>query len=599
METPEPVPVLTPVPDNGLGLRRHALVCLLSILLSILLHCGAMVALEHVSMHGPAMAETNRPTQPELPPMRIETFAREAGLNTPPAIAEPDITEAARRSAQTTAAKAEALPAPTPLPPGLPPEPTPPTPPPPPTPTKSPGLTLPRQAIAAVPDLPFLHKRNPEPRWEIPASIPRMPQAPDLAESVRDLPIGGMSALPRPDVSGATDLAAAVASLGGPTGGKEAPSEPPPALPDDAARAVAVSALAQAAAVTPTAQAPDFRPIDDRLSLALTVSEPADDPNFRYFRLEIVRRPESSLPVMPKDVVLIQDVSGSIGAERLAQGKAALKAALANVLRSGDRFNVFAFRDVTLTPSNAWLTYDPTTRARAETFIDSLRAIGNTDLFLLLQDLLTLPRAKDRPMIAVVVTDGEPTVGVTGTTRIIGEFTRMNQGQIAVYTFGTKKRDPYFLDMLCYANRGENTTTSGTAASLATELAPVFDSIRNPVMKDLTLTFDAKSGGEIHPHALTHLYADRPLVVYGRVPKATRGVTCQLKGFADGAPYDAVFAFDFAEAARSPHDLRRAWATRAMFDLLADYAANPSPAILGKIETFSRTYGVPNPYRRD
>ena len=34
METPEPVPVLTPVPDNGLGLRRHALVCLLSILLS-------------------------------------------------------------------------------------------------------------------------------------------------------------------------------------------------------------------------------------------------------------------------------------------------------------------------------------------------------------------------------------------------------------------------------------------------------------------------------------------------------------------------------------------------------------------------------------
>ena len=38
METPEPVPVLTPVPDNGLGLGRHALVCLLSILLSILLH---------------------------------------------------------------------------------------------------------------------------------------------------------------------------------------------------------------------------------------------------------------------------------------------------------------------------------------------------------------------------------------------------------------------------------------------------------------------------------------------------------------------------------------------------------------------------------
>ena len=133
---------------------------------------------------------------------------------------------------------------------------------------------------------------------------------------------------------------------------------------------------------------------------------------------------------------------------------------------------------------------------------------------------------------------------------------------------------------------------------LAAELAPVFESIRNPVMKDLTLTFDAKSGGEIHPRALTHLYADRPLVVYGRVPKSTNGVTCQLTGRSAEAPYDAVFAFDFAEATHTARDLRRAWAARAMFDLLAEYAENPSAALLRRIEAFSRAYGVPNPYRR-
>ena len=585
MEAEPREPFVLPRPDNGLGMGRHTLGLALSILLSVLLHCGAMIALERLPLGGLVGAGEAPRVPADLPPMRIETFAREAGLAQAEAARAPAPAEAARQASGAAVAAAEALPLPDPPPPATPALPA--------APAPMPGLAPPRQAIAAVPDLPDLRAADPEPRWVIPDGLPRAPKAPDLAESVRDLPLGGSPDAPRPAVAGA-DLAKAAQSLGEGTG---LAAPPQPAAPADG-QAAAAQALADAVTVDAREEAPAFRAIDDRLSLSLTVSEPKDDPDYRYFRLEILRKPESALAVMPKDVVLIQDVSGSIGADRLAQGKAALKAALANVLRAGDRFNVFAFRDVTLTPSDAWLTYAPDSRARAETFIDSLRAIGNTDLFLLLQDILTLPRDPARPTIAVVVTDGEPTVGVTGTTRIIGEFTRMNQGRIAVYAFGAKRGDPYFLDMLCYANRGENTSAAGDVAGLADELAPVFESIRNPVMKDLTLTFDARSGGEIHPRALTHLYADRPLVVYGRVPKATRGVTCQLTGRSAEAPYDAVFAFDFAEAARTGRDLRRAWAARAMFDLLAEYAENPSAPLLRRIEDFSRAYGVPNPYRR-
>lgn len=567
--------------DNGLGVGRHTLGFVLSILLSVFLHGGAMVALEKVTFGAPGAEAESVRGPAELPPLRIETFVREVGLAQAEAASAPDPVETARQAEGAAVAAADAIPLPTPPPPA-----TPSLPPPPAASAPFPGLAAPRQQILAVPDLPAA----PEPRWVIPADIPRAPKTPDLAESVLDMPLGAMHDLSRPMSGDSANLAQAVQALG------EGESvSPPPSLPETPPRAAST-----VDAVVPDMReaAPAFRAIDDRLSLSLVVHEPKDDPDYRYFRLQILRKPESALAVMPKDVVLIQDVSGSIGADRLAQGKAALKAALANVLRAGDRFNVFAFRDVTLTPSNAWLTYGPDTRARAETFIDSLRAIGNTDLFLLLQDILTLPRDPARPTIAVVVTDGEPTVGVTGTTRIIGEFTRMNQGRIAVYAFGAKRRDPYFLDMLCYANRGENTSASGDVSGLAAELAPVFESIRNPVMKDLTLTFDAKSGGEIHPRALTHLYADRPLVVYGRVPKSTNGVTCQLTGRSAEAPYDAVFAFDFAEATHTARDLRRAWAARAMFDLLAEYAENPSAALLRRIETFSRAYGVPNPYRR-
>lgn len=462
-----------------------------------------------------------------------------------------------------------------------------------------------RQEVAAVPDTAFTRTANPDPRWTLDAALPRIPNAPDLASSVEPVKGSELGGLPGelPPLAEGTLAAAAERLAHG--------DAPPPAIAPPEARpaaeakagekaldALAEKAVREAARLASGEAPAPFRAIDDRLSLALTVHEPASDPAHRYFRLDILRRPESALPIMPKDVVFIQDISGSIKAWRLRACKDSLKAALFRTLRNGDRFTLFAFRDNTLTPARDWLTFNDATRQRADTFIDSLRALGNTNLFLLLQDLFTLPADPTRPLVAVIITDGEPTVGVTETTRIIGEFSRLNQGRIAVYTFGVKPRNPYFLDMLCYANRGESATASGDLSRLADELSPVFDSIRNPVMKGLTLTFDARSGGEIHPRHLTHLYADRTLTVYGRVPKSTQSVTCQLRGVSAAAPYDAVFSFDFADATPSRLDLRKAWAERAMFDLLAEYAENPSAALLARIDAFSRAYGVPNPYRK-
>ncbi len=459
-----------------------------------------------------------------------------------------------------------------------------------------------RQAVVAVPDTEFTRVTNPDPKWTIDDRIVRVPDAPDLASSSLGEEDGGLSALAMPPVLPVMGSGAGLDFLVA-QGGRAAADAAVPSALDVAASSLVAEALAAVpppeavAAVPPPADAGrGYQPIDDRLSVKLETFETREDAGHVYYRLTVKRRPEGALPILAKDVVFIQDISGSIGGRRLAACKEAMKSALFNTLRAGDRFNIFAFRDVTLAPSGGWLTFDPDTRVKAETFVDSLRAIGNTDLFLLLQDLRTLPSDPKRPLIAVVVTDGEPTVGMTETARIIGEFTRINQGNIAVYTFGVKKRNPYFLDMLTYANRGENTATAGNINHLAEELVPVFESIRNPVLKNPTLIFGAASGSEVHPRHLTHLYADRPMVLYGRVPRTTRRVTCQLRGEAAASPYDAVFSFDLGTAARTEDNLRRAWAERAMFDLLSDYASNPSQELLRRIAAFSHQYNVPNPY---
>jgi len=613
--------------DNGLSLGRHALVLFLSVTLSMAMHFGAFYRFGTAYVADASQTAQRAHLTPDtLPPVQIEAFVRQAALATATIARPPDVSAEADRTASALPEKAEGAKAPLPTLPALPPPQMPSAEL---TPLPVPALpSLPvRQDVAAVPDTEFTRTVNPDPLWTLEASVPRVPHAPDLASSVEsatapdalgsgmrrgteNVPGGLPVALPPATDSQTLDLLRERLALTV-SRGTLAPSAPDTTASAGSAGAVSQT-LEQLAAQATALPAPStalpgemgvvpdlhFQSIDDRLRLSLCFYDHPSEPDSRYFRLDIVRRPESSLPIMEKDVVFIQDISGSIGASRLEYCKESMKSALFNTLRTGDRFNIFAFRDVTLTPASGWLTFSTETRPRAETFINSLRAKGATDLFLLLQDLLYLPQDPSRPLIAVVVTDGEPTVGVTETTRIIGEFSRMNQGRISVYSFGAKKRDPYFLDMLCYANRGENTSASGRVADINRELKPIFEEIRNPVMKDLQLTFNGASGSDIHPRHLTNLYADRMLTVYGRVPRATEQVTCQLRGQSAAEPYDAVFTFDFREAEKSKIDLRKAWAERAMFDLLSEYAENPSEALLGRIAAFAQTYGVPNPYRQ-
>ncbi|MEG2465292.1 MAG: hypothetical protein RSB14_04645 [Kiritimatiellia bacterium] len=579
--------------NNTLSLAQHGFALFLSLILSAVIHftllyfCGSL-SIETTS----STTEKTHITPENLPPIRIEALVSHTLLSETiaPAEARPNVATEAVRAAETVQIHAEqtVVPAPTlPLASTTPPVVVTDR-----APRISTALPIPnwmtRQEIVTIPETPFTKRTNPDPRWVIDASAPRMPEAPDLASTVDLSQEVALSVLP-PQGS---DLVLFGAETARPSTAVDSLSTAArSALPLPNQGALPTASDAQK---TPPLR---YQSIDERLSLALTTYESPSDRSNLYFRLSILRKPESALPILPKDVIFIQDISGSIGSRRLAACKKAMQSALFNTLRAGDRFNIFAFRDVTLTPVQGWLSFNPETRLQADTFIQSLRARGNTDLFLLLQDLRTLPTDPNRLLIAIVITDGEPTVGVTETTRIIGEFSRMNGGTIAIYSFGTKKRDPYFLDMLCYANRGENSASHGSIADLPQELAPVFESIRNPVLKNPSILFDTASGGEVHPKLLTHLYADRPLSLYGRVPKATQTVTCQLRGNSTDAPYDALFTFSLNAANVTTQDLRKAWAQRAMFDLLSDYATNPSQQLLQQIETFSRTYNVPNPYQ--
>ena len=160
----------------------------------------------------------------------------------------------------------------------------------------------------------------------------------------------------------------------------------------------------------------------------------------------------AQLPIVGKDIVFVQDASRSLARERLHFCKEGLKEALGTV-SAADRFNVVSFRDnATFCFGLDWAT--PTTEnfQHAIAFIDSLDSRGDTDLFRSLKSLTALPRDPARPLIAIVITDGKATTGITASTRIIGEFSKLND-DMSLYVLGTHaKANAYLLDMLAPMN---------------------------------------------------------------------------------------------------------------------------------------------------
>ena len=196
-----------------------------------------------------------------------------------------------------------------------------------------------------------------------------------------------------------------------------------------------------------------FTPVDSRLAARAQVFRPAGK-DVCYFRLEVAARDQKVLPVVPKDIVFVQDTSRSLAEARLHFCREALNKAIRQ-LPPKDRFNVVQFREKADFCFQGWASPNEATIAQASAFIDAMKSQGDTDVFESMKSILALPRDKARPLIIILITDGKATTGLTQSSRIIGEFSKLNDNT-SVFTIGTHgKSNNYLLDLLSFCNRGD------------------------------------------------------------------------------------------------------------------------------------------------
>ena len=292
----------------------------------------------------------------------------------------------------------------------------------------------------------------------------------------------------------------------------------------------------------------DVRDAQELAPFVNVAATSAREGEWLYFRVQI--NPRAALPTVPKDVVVLLDASGSIGDDRLKSCRGAARRILRSCMNTDDRFNLVAFRDRFAYAFRTWQPCSQPSFDAADRWLNNLASHGRTDVFASVRSVLTLPRDPKRPLIALMVTDGDANAGVSETAQILSRFSALNDGLISVYMYGVKgSANRELIDVLTRGNRGESFIYDGSRWNAGKEIEGLSRRFRDPVLSDLRIVFAADSQrAEIYPRLLRNLYRGEVVDFVGRVPASAGAhkVSFSLKGLNATEAYEGFFTVDLA-----------------------------------------------------
>merc|ERR1712131_94412 len=127
---------------------------------------------------------------------------------------------------------------------------------------------------------------------------------------------------------------------------------------------------------------------------------------------------------IPKNVILTIDTSGSMGRERMEMAKTALLKILSE-LRAKDTFWMQEFNSDTYSWNigDAALPANPKNIEAASKWVEQLSSGGGTNLYQAIENSVTKKLDTTRANIAFIITDGEPTSGISS-WELIQKYTK-------------------------------------------------------------------------------------------------------------------------------------------------------------------------------
>lgn len=302
--------------------------------------------------------------------------------------------------------------------------------------------------------------------------------------------------------------------------------------------------------------------------------------------------------IIPRDLILVLDTSGSMDVVKMEQGKKALKNCLGN-LNAGDRFAVVTFSTNVRKYRDTLVEANTEQVDNAKKWVDGLKAGGGTAIQAALDSAMELRGSDEgRSFTVVFFTDGQPTIGEMKPERIVKNVADKNSKNTRIFTFGVGDDvNAALLDQLA-----DNTKALSTyvrpAEDIETKVTSLYAKISHPVLANVRLTTsDNIKVHEVYPPSLPDLFFGSQLVVLGKYSgngpaavKLTGQIGKETKEFA----YDVNFA---AKTDGEREFVEALWARRKVGFLLDQIRINgEQKELMDEMLTLAKKYGIATPY---
>ena len=294
--------------------------------------------------------------------------------------------------------------------------------------------------------------------------------------------------------------------------------------------------------------------------------------------------------VVPRDLFLVLDTSGSMEGDKLFQAKEALNYVLRH-LNPEDRFNVISF-------SSGVRTYATEPRASEEApdasdWVQDLEALGGTNIYLALTETLR-QTDPDRTTIVIFLTDGIPTEGITEEEALLSTLQAEAPDAARIFPFGVGYDvNTLLLDQLAENHKGRPAYVAPDER-IDEQISAFYARVQRPLLTDIALDFGDVTTYDLYPQPLPDLYAGTQLLVAGRYTGG--GAVVRLKGEIAGQPTTYVYELNFT-ADDGTEFIPRLWAARKIGHLLTQIRLHgEQQEWIDAVVSLSLRYGIITPY---
>uniref|UniRef100_A0A8C0HQJ1 Inter-alpha-trypsin inhibitor heavy chain H3 n=1 Tax=Buteo japonicus TaxID=224669 RepID=A0A8C0HQJ1_9AVES len=231
----------------------------------------------------------------------------------------------------------------------------------------------------------------------------------------------------------------------------------------------------------------------------------------------------TNLPKLPKNVIFVIDISGSMSGREIQQTREALLKILDDI-KEDDFFNFILFGSEVQTWKETLIKATPENLDEARKFVRGIDTAGMTNLHGgIMRGIDMLNAAHERNLvhkrsasIIIMLTDGQPNVGISNTQEIQEHVKKAIEGKYPLYNLGFGYGVDYsFLEKMALENKGLARRIYPDSDA-ALQLQGFYDEVSNPMLTDIELNYPENEISDLTKNSFKHFYDGSEIVVAGR-----------------------------------------------------------------------------------